>query len=128
MRHSRRALMASAALAACGAGDASIHLTWTINGETATATRCDAVGAAWVRIVEDEDGDGAVDKYFRQMACSEGSGETARLFDSAQATDIAFELGQLGGTVLEREPATGFRAFDPVTGSNDITVDFTVSP
>ncbi len=113
-------------LGACAGGDASIHLTWSINGVMANADVCLAADAAWVRIVEDEDDDGTVDQYYRQMACSEGSGETVRAFESDKPTHVAFELGQLGGTILARDPATGFMAFSPDEGSNNMSVDFTV--
>jgi hypothetical protein len=112
------------AFSACAGGDASIHLTWTIGGSTANSDECLAVNAAWVRIVEDENDDGSVDRYYRQMACSEGSGETARYFESDKTTHVAFELGQLGGDVLVRVPATGFTAFTPDAGSNNMQVDF----
>jgi hypothetical protein len=105
--------------------DASLHVTWTINGQPANGDRCNAVNALWVRVVEDTDNDGVVNEYSREMACSSGAGETVQRYESGVTTHIAFELLGLGSVVLDRVPATGFEAFTPEEGTNERTVDFT---
>jgi hypothetical protein len=125
----RRRFPAAGALAlcaACSAGDASIELTWSIDGEAADVTVCEEAGAAWVQVVEDEDDDGTVDREFAQMLCSRGTAETASVFESDSPTHIAFLLGAYGGEILARHPRAGFVAFNPEPGGNDIEVDFSL--
>jgi len=108
-------------------GDASIHLTWTINGQAATGDACTAANAARVRIVEDDNNDGFEDWRSIDFQCADGSEETIEHFHSGKVTYIAFELRSAAGTVLSRVPSSGYEAFTPAVGSNARSAAFTTS-
>lgn len=122
------ALAASPCLTTCAGTDASIHLTWTIDGEEVTREVCETAGALNVRIVRDKTGNGHADWESRLMPCMNRSGETLRVFPSDEPIDIAFEL-RGDAMVLVRVPETGWRSETLETGTNEMTVDFvTTSP
>jgi hypothetical protein len=116
-----------AALCSCTGDDASLHITWTINGEAATLDRCNDVGAAWVRIHIDDDGDGDADRYSRDMGCLNGSGETLKIFDSGETYKVKFELmGEAENKAWDPD-GSGWYDLAPDPGTNEMAVTFTVA-
>jgi len=126
LRSSIRIAAVSLALCACEGNDSSIHLTWQVNGDDATLDRCEAVGAAWVRILIDDDGDDDTDRYSRDMPCMNGAGETLKIFQSDENYQVKFELrGEL--EVKAQDPETGWLDFSPDKGTNEMSASFTVA-
>jgi hypothetical protein len=138
MNKTRTILLAAAAafaglfvLAGCQLGDASIQLSWTINGLQADSGTCGDVDGVWVRIIEDENHDGVYDAgewYSARRACRDGRFETLKHFFSGRTHTIAFELLDLHNDVVARVPGTDFRTFIPEVGVNDIAIDFITGP
>lgn len=120
-------LAAIPVLSACTGDDASIHLNWTINGGDANTTSCGDVGAVWVQIDIDDDLDGNADRYSRDFPCSNGGGETFKIFDSAEEYQIKVKL-EGGGEVKDWWPDTGWHSFTPDPGSNTLDIPFTITP
>jgi hypothetical protein len=108
------------------ANDASLHITWTLDGASATLDECNDAGASWVQIHIDDDGDGDADRYSRDMGCLNGSGETLKIFDSEESYQIKFELKGGGAAIAWDPDGGGWHSFDPEPGTNEWDVDFTI--
>jgi len=134
MKHLKMMLIAGLIAAAgafsmtgCVLGDASVHLTWTINGQQANVSVCDDAGGRWVYVVEDGNMNGTWDVgEWRSVrhACYLGALETVKHFMSGEETRIAFQLNDSDDNVLSR---SDWITFMPEVGSNDFDVNFQTS-